>query len=128
LHHWKSWYREDVVAQAAVGRVCGGCYLQRWRFGRDTLLANGYSITVYEGGLDKVDLGRVEGTWDMAGPRFDFSYGPLRPKMGEREKKSYRLRAAVETEEGLRQVYVHKSKEKGGRDEVIELVWESSQG
>jgi hypothetical protein len=125
LHHWKSWYREDVVAQAAVARVCGACYLQRWRFAADTVLANGYSVAVYEGGADGVDLGRVEATWDGADRRFDFSYGPLRPRLDERRKKSYRLRGVGETAAGgLRQVYVHTSKEKGGRDEVIELVWD----
>ena len=54
-----------------------------------------------------------------------FSHGPLRPKMDEKRKKSYRLRGVGETGERLRQVYIHKSKEKGGRDEVIELVWGS---
>jgi hypothetical protein len=41
--------------------------------------------------------------------------------MDEKRKKSYRLRGVGETGE---QVYIHKSKEKGGRDEVIELVWD----
>jgi hypothetical protein len=72
-----------------------------------------------------VDLGRVEATWDGADRRFDFSYGPLRPRLDERRKKSYRLRGVGETVAGgLRQVYAHKSKEKSGRDEVIELVWD----
>lgn len=131
VHHWKSWYREDVVAQAAVGRVCGGCYLQRWRFGADTVLANGYSVTVYDGGLDGVDLERMEATWVMDGQKngpgfdFNFSYGPLRPKMGDR-KKSYRLKDVGTTAAGgFRQIYVYKSKENGGRDEVVELVWEA---
>ena len=44
IHHWKSWYHAPVQLMSAVTKICGDCFLQRWRFGGDTLLANGYSI------------------------------------------------------------------------------------
>lgn len=136
LHHWKSWYRAPVAAMARVVGVCGGCFLQRWRFGGDTLFANGYSITVYrEGLLQELDLDRVEGTWQDAGGEFDFVYGPFRPRLSEEDKKSYKIVAAdgVAGKGGrFRQVYVHRAKRGEGTeeerarawDEVVELVWE----
>ncbi|KAK4241216.1 glycosyltransferase [Achaetomium macrosporum] len=142
IHHWKSWYRAPVAQMAAVTRVCGDCFLQRWRFGNDTLLANGYSITTYRDGLlDKIDLSRVEGTWQEPDGKFDFVYGPFRPRLSEADKKSYRLVAVDgEARKGgrFRQVYVHRAPrkdsggsskeeeeaEEGRMDEVVELIWE----
>jgi hypothetical protein len=126
LHHWKSWYHEPIVAQAAVTRLCGDCYLQRWRFGDDTLFSNGYSITVYNDGLDSIDLTRVESTFDNPGSQYDVSYGPMRSKLAEDQKKSYRLKESEITPSGaLTQVYVHKSNGlEGSMDEVVELLWE----
>ncbi|EAQ83127.1 hypothetical protein CHGG_10945 [Chaetomium globosum CBS 148.51] len=131
LHHWKSWYRAPVVSMAAVANICGDCFMQRWRFAKDTLLANGYSITVYREGLDSVDLSRMEGTFNEADGRFDFVYGPFRPRLGKDQKKSYRL-VAVDggTSKGdrFRQAYVYRAKrdEEGVEpvDEVVELVWD----
>ncbi|KAL2019342.1 hypothetical protein VTK56DRAFT_9722 [Thermocarpiscus australiensis] len=134
LHHWKSWYRAPVDRMAAVARVCGDCFLQRWRFGPDTLLANGYSISTYRDGLDSVDLGRVEGTWQDADDddKFNFVYGPFRPRLGEEQKKSYRLATSGWDGAGaFRQVYVHRAPKGEGEgeeksmDEVVELVWEA---
>jgi hypothetical protein len=130
IHHWKSWYHAPVDKMAAVARVCGDCFLQRWRFGGDTLLANGYSVSVYRDGMDKVDLDRVEATFDEPDGKFDFVYAPFRPKLGEDQKKSYRLEAidgSTEKGERFRQVYVHRApREEGSEavDEVVELVWE----
>jgi hypothetical protein len=131
LHHWKSWYHAPVPLMAAVTDVCGDCFLQRWRFGKDTLLANGYSITVYREGLEKVLLDRMEGTFNEADGRFDFIYGPFRPRLGNDQKKSYRLEAVdggTARGDYFRQLYVHRAKrdEEGTEpvDEVIELVWE----
>ncbi|KAK3346112.1 hypothetical protein B0T25DRAFT_460724 [Lasiosphaeria hispida] len=135
LHHWKSWYRAPVAAMARVATaVCGDCFLQRWRLGDDTVLANGYSIAVYRKGvLDKLDLTRVEGTWLHPTRDFDMAYGTLREKLERKEKKSYLLKdAVVEDVEGegrvFRQFYVHSLGEAwedaSGPDEVIELVWE----
>ena len=131
LHHWKSWYRAPVVAMAAVANVCADCFMQRWRFGKDTLLANGYSITVYREGLDAVDFSRMEGTFNEPDWRYDFVYGPFRPRLGNDQKKSYRLAGVgggTRKGERFRQAYVWRAKrdEQGvdAVDEVVELVWE----
>ncbi|KAJ4291416.1 hypothetical protein N0V88_006009 [Collariella sp. IMI 366227] len=132
IHHWKSWYHAPVDKMAGIARFCGDCFLQRWRFGEDTLFVNGYSITTYRDGLEEVDLERVEGTFDEVDDRYDFVYQPFRKRLGADEKKSYRLVAVdngVFRGEGkFRQVYVYRSPERdgGGKglDEVVELVWE----
>lgn len=146
LHHWKSWYKAPVDRMAAVARLCGECFLQRWRFADDALLANGYSVSVYRppGLLDALDLDRVEATFAGADRpddrRFDFFYGPFRRRLGPDQKKSYRLEAVAggppwgggrgaDGSGPLRQVYVHRARrDREGddaiMDEVIELVWE----
>ncbi|KAH6623755.1 glycosyltransferase family 31 protein [Chaetomium tenue] len=130
LHHWKSWYRAPVVSMAAIAHLCGDCFMQRWRFAKDTLLANGYSITVYREGLDSLDLSRMEGTFNEADGRFDFVYGPFRPRLGNDQKKSYRLVAAdggTTKGDRFRQAYVYRAKRDEGVepvDEVVELVWD----
>lgn len=158
VHHWKSWYREEIPRMVEIGKVCGACWLQRWKFKgataaqadggkqaatqgenegiNDMLLANGYSITEYypvdeasaksgknddeddtwddldqdpekeldingeaaeetwkkgPGALEDIDLARIEGTWGHPTTEFDFSYGPLRRKLGPARKKSYKL-------------------------------------
>ncbi|KAK4213146.1 putative glycosyltransferase [Rhypophila decipiens] len=155
LHHWRSWYREEGLPRGVlVGReVCGGCWLQRFKFGgvagdkqgqegegiNDVLFVNGYSISEYfpaegtwkagPGGLDNIDLGRIEGTWGHAfNGEYDFSYGPLRRRLGAARKKSYKL-VDVNLIKELRQIYVHRKSdawqvEEGAMDEVIELIWE----
>ncbi|KAK3320116.1 hypothetical protein B0T19DRAFT_362292 [Cercophora scortea] len=129
VHHWKSWYKEPIPQMAAVTDVCGDCFLQRWRLGKDTMLANGYSITVYPGkeGTKTVDFGKIEGTWLHPGHEYDFSYGPLRKKLVEgEEKKTYKLREVRKGDGVFRQVYVYEGSKavEGGMDEVVELVWE----
>lgn len=111
LHHWKSWHHAPVADIARIGDVCGECLLQRWKFGDNTILANGFSVNVYgEGVLNNVNLDRLEGTWHNAeDPRgqWDFSVGPVRPKIDYKNRKRLLL---VETEwldeHTLRQVYV----------------------
>lgn len=126
LHHWKSWYRHPVDEMALVARYCGDCFLQRWRFGGDTVLANGFSVSVYPGGLEGVELGETEETWGESGGAFEFSLGPMRPKMGEGEKRGFVLVKAEEVERGVvRQVYVRKGNSRRGEaDEVAELLWD----
>lgn len=127
LHHWKSWYEEPVPKLAAVTRVCGDCFLQRFQFGEDTLLANGYSISQYRKGLGPLNLDWMEATWNQHGPEFDFSIGPLRPALKVHEKRSYRLKDAEKLPDGgLRQIYVYKRDEKSREDmdEVVELLWQ----
>ncbi|KFG88006.1 hypothetical protein MANI_014731 [Metarhizium anisopliae] len=133
LHHWKTWHRApvDKIAKAAV--FCGSCVLQRWRFGPDTVLANGFSIAVYRGGAaEDLRLHRTEDTWDADPAAWEWSLGPMREKVPDDEKKSYRLLDAEVVGGNLRQVYVHRAGDAAGasdeahgpRDEVVELWWD----
>lgn len=127
LHHWKSWYRHPVDEMALVARFCGACFLQRWRVGDDVVLTNGYSVALYPGGgLDGIDLDRTEETWGDSGGAFEFSLGPLRPKMPRGAKRSHQLVHAEEvTRRVLRQVYVLKGNSRDHEpDEVVELLWD----
>jgi len=138
LHHWKSWYKAPVAAISRIAtHVCGDCLMQRYRFGSDTLLSNGYSVVVYGNDtLSQLDLNRVEGTWLHATSDYDPTYGQLRPKVDVDDKKSYILRDAImETrpkgKRVFRQLYVYRVGENAweqetpvGMDEVIELTWE----
>ncbi|OAA34763.1 hypothetical protein NOR_08275 [Metarhizium rileyi] len=133
LHHWKTWHQAPVDKMFEVSRFCGGCALQRWRFGPDTLLANGYSIVVYKAGLEHIPLHRMEATWRGDGLDWEWSLGPTREKMAQGDKKSYYLLdAEVVGSSNLRQVYVHRpdvvssaaETREPTRDEVIELWWE----
>ncbi|KAM0323725.1 hypothetical protein ACHAQA_008662 [Verticillium albo-atrum] len=128
VHHWKSWYHSPVDLMASITHVCGDCFLQRWRMGANTVLTNGYSITIYRDGLDNVDLSKMEDTWSNDNPGFyDFSIGPLRNKMKPGQKKTYKLEDADYLKNGgVRQIYVHRAEKPGQNDEVIELAWEAS--
>ncbi|KAI1370948.1 glycosyltransferase family 31 protein [Hypoxylon crocopeplum] len=126
LHHWKSWYRAPVEKMARAAKFCGDCFLQRWRFGTDTVFSNGFSIATYRDGLESVDLQSMEGTWNKAGRDYDFSLGPLRKPYPTDQKTSYQLREAEFAENGdLKQLYVRLGNSLAGElDEVVELVWQ----
>lgn len=149
LHHWKSWYSAPVLDMGYVALVCGGCFLQRWRFpdfrsqnssdvgGLDSgdgtdgsraevIFTNGYSIVRYPNGAPELSL--MEGTWDGADTKdFRWSLGPIRPQLGKEDKKTWRLiETALDEKKGsLTQIYVFKDEEKETAvDEVIELIWD----
>lgn len=133
LHHWKSWHWSPVDKMAAITKVCGACFLQRFAFpgGSNeafTVLNNGYSINIYRADLEQLpDLRLTELTWDGGEDgAYQWSLGPLRPKVDKEKKKSYWLETAVAGENGtLTQVYVHRGDRKQKEDdEVIELVWQ----
>ncbi|KAG6367996.1 hypothetical protein INS49_002196 [Diaporthe citri] len=133
LHHWKSWHWSPVDKMAAITKICGGCFLQRFAFlgnGNEafTILNNGYSINIYRADLEEIpDLSLTEQTWDGGEDgAYQWSLGPLRQKVDKGKKKSYWLEAVVAGENGtLTQVYVHRGSRKPGEyDEVIELVWQ----
>ncbi|KAI2619467.1 glycosyltransferase family 31 protein [Hypomontagnella submonticulosa] len=131
LHHWKSWYKEPVEKMAKAAKFCGDCFLQRWRFGTDTVFSNGFSIARYRDGVASVDLQKMEGTWSKAqadGGDFDFSLGPLRDPYPADQKKSYKLRDAEFAVNGdLRQLYVRIGDDATDElDEVVELVWKKN--
>ncbi|KAF4997411.1 hypothetical protein FDECE_12089 [Fusarium decemcellulare] len=142
LHHWKSWHQAPVDKMVQVSEFCGSCFLQRFTFGSDTVLTNGYSIVEYSAGLESVDLNKMEGSWEGAAG-FDWSLAPMRSKMDRRLKKSYRLVDSEKVGKNLRQIYIHRVEddipgpgEKSGdagnpppkieemKDEVVELWWE----
>ncbi|KAH7012171.1 uncharacterized protein B0I36DRAFT_426031 [Microdochium trichocladiopsis] len=128
LHHWKSWYSEPVVSMAQATNFCGNCFLQRFIFGNDTVLSNGYSITVYRKGVDSLDLNKIERTWGnvYAGedPKYEYSMGPLRDRVPDSDHKTYYLKYTEVRADLMRQLYVWKGVEdRGVPDEVVELVW-----
>ncbi|KHN96005.1 uncharacterized protein MAM_06110 [Metarhizium album ARSEF 1941] len=130
LHHWKTWHRAPVDKMSAAVRFCGSCLLQRWRFARDTVLSNGYSIAVYPGGTAGLALHRTEATWDPRDDDWEWSLGPLRERVPAAGKKSYRLLDAEVVGPSLRQLYVHRASDAvpgaphDPRDEVVELWWD----
>ncbi|KAK2606429.1 hypothetical protein QQS21_003122 [Conoideocrella luteorostrata] len=132
LHHWKTWHQAPVDKIAKIANFCGSCLFQRWRFGSDTLFANGYSITVYKKGTADLELDRTESTFvdTGKGDDWEWSLGPMRDRVPEGEKKSYVLIDAEAVGEHLRQVYVHRasygpdSAEEVPKDEVMELWWD----
>ena len=150
LHHWKEgWWDESNLghdrsghetwfpmdAMQLVADICDSCFLQRWQFGKDTVLANGYSISLYptgallnfgkHQGLEKVELtwltpANVEGSYNQG---FDHYVGPTRPALKlEEEKVQYRFLDAVPANRGVRQFYHHFGLN-GDLDTVIELFW-----
>lgn len=124
LHHWKTWHSAPVDLMAKASDFCGGCFLQRFRFGGDTVLANGYSVAVYREGIEHSDLNHTEATFDNA-HLYDWAYGPLRSKADPHNKKSFYLIDAEMVGKSLRQVYVHRAGDREeSRDEVLELWWD----
>ena len=151
LHHWKEGYWDErgsgpdgirhsrwfpMDQMSLVTSVCDRCYLQRWQFGPDTILSNGYSISVYPLGAlsptKKVPLRleKVEYTWvtpmkvaESFNKGWDHYLGPLRPPLKlEEEKVPYRFLAGVEVDGGVRQYYRHLG-QNGDMDTVFELFW-----
>ncbi|KAF7553329.1 hypothetical protein G7Z17_g3713 [Cylindrodendrum hubeiense] len=144
LHHWKSWHQAPVDEMVKISEFCGSCFLQRFKFGTDTILSNGFSIATYPGGTASVNLTQMEGTFDGY-PGFEWSLGPMRVPLDRFHKKSYRLIESEKVGRNLRQIFVHRVEDdlpsrheieaaKGAkiphpkistmRDEVVELWWE----
>lgn len=143
LHHWKAdWWDEKrrdgwfpLHAMHLVADVCGECFLQRWRFGDDTVLSNGYSIATYPGGIADADLKRPEHTWegprpvpDTFNPGYVHSIGALRePLQLGKEKVQYLFLDAEVVAGGVRQYYLNRG---AGEelDKLVELFWKEEVG
>lgn len=121
IHHWKSWNHVDIVALAAVAKVCGDeCLLSRYHFRDGWYLANGFSIFRYSD-WDEPDghsEDAMEETWDLGGDLED-RLGPLRPK--DPEKESYRLVRSITDMGRVRQFYVNRTNSSSG---VVEVEWQ----
>lgn len=151
FHHWKEGYWDEkgegpdgirhqrwfpMDQMSLVTDVCDRCYLQRWQFGIDTILSNGYSISLYPKGALKptkkkpLRLDKMEYTWvtpekvkDSRNKGWDHYLGPLRPPIKlEEEKIPYRFLAGVKVDGGVRQYYRHLGMD-GDMDTVVELFW-----
>ena len=150
LHHWKEGYWDEhgegpdgirhprwfpMDEMSLVADICDTCYLQRWQFGTDTILSNGYSISTYPTGfLSKPDnqtrLDQMERTWvtpvvveGSNNDGWDHYVGPLRRKLTlEEEKIPYRFLKGVGVDGGVRQYYRHLGRE-GEMDTLVELFW-----
>ncbi|MCJ1354368.1 MAG: hypothetical protein MMC33_004356 [Icmadophila ericetorum] len=132
LHHWKdgsaygAGYPMELMHK--VADVCGECFLQRWQFGDDMILTNGFSIAVYPKGHLKddqehsIDPNKMEETWSNEMEAMH-SLGPTRPKLKPEEKIQYRLIDSIHVEGGVRQFYWHKGQD-GDVDTLLELFWQ----
>ena len=158
LHHWKEGYwSEDgsgldgirhsrwfpMDKMALVKDVCGeDCYLQRFLFGQNTILTNGYAIASYPtGGLqrDETRLDKMERTWatpvkfpDAANQHvagsgndgYEHYLCPCRPALElEVDKIHWRfMDAKVVPGGGVRQ-YFRRVGRDDKMDELVELFW-----
>ena len=136
LHHWKGGGPDGngypLHTMHLVADICGDCFLQRWQFGNDMLLVNGFSIAIYpKGGVKQLDLDKIEETWDH--PRVvegttnvdgvDHSLSPTRPKLDlQKEKIQYRLLDSTLVDGAVRQTYLRKGTDED-QDAVLELLW-----
>jgi hypothetical protein len=71
----------------------------------------------------------MEQTWGKIyqdnDPRYDFTIGPIREKMGVTEKKSYILVDAEFSKGIMKQLYLHQGDRDAGEiDEAIERIWQ----
>ena len=138
LHHWKDWSMDGegflLASMHLVSDICGDCFMQRWQFGDDTVLSNGFSIAKYpNGNLNNLDMTKMEATWDpgaqvegSSNHGFDHSLEPARPKSKPSEKVQFMLLEAVTVDGGVRQTYVHEGAD-GDPDTVLELFWKEEQ-
>lgn len=144
LHHWKTgWHFEQKPEQRAlntypmakmhlVSDICGDCFLQRWQFGSDTILSNGFSISTYPDQkvlaemVKNNDINKIEDTFMptrevnsfMRG--YEHSIAPLRPRV--ESKIQYKFLDAKVEDGGVRQYYVYRALDKEP-DIVYEIFW-----
>ena len=150
MHHWKEGYWDEhgegpdgirhpkwfpMDEMSLVTDICDRCYLQRWQFGNDTVLSNGYSISTYpKGELQKPHnesrFDKLEQTWvtpvvvnNSRNAGWDHYLGTTRPALKlEEEKIPYRFLKGVAVDGGVRQYYRHLG-QNGELNTLIELFW-----
>jgi len=136
IHHYNSYHVFLVHYAHIIADIAGSkSFLQRYLFGDDAILTNGYSIAQYPFGVADIDLNLVEQTFDVVEGQehmFDSSLGHLRPKLQVGlEKNSWILAYTFTTDEGnVRQFYVKRANNWGvlngaepKPDSVFELDW-----
>ena len=127
LHHWKdgSLFGNGLPMPEMhlVADVCGECFLQRWQFGDEWMLTNGYSVTHYPNGhLRDAVMDRPEHTWNQ-NMDIRHSLAPTRPRLElEKDKIQYLFLNATTSNRGVRQLYFHKGVD-NDHDSVLELYW-----
>ena len=138
LHHWKADWWDDkrrdnwfpLNVMHLVADICGECFLQRWRFGGDTVLSNGFSIATYPNGITNDELRKPEHTWlgprpvpDTFNPGYVHSIGEIREplKTGGEKRQSMFLDAEM-VEGRVRQFYLNRGTGED-LDTLFELVW-----
>ena len=144
LHHWKAgWHFEQKPEQRAlntypmakmhlVSDICGDCFLQRWQFGSNMILSNGFSISTYPDEkvlaelVEKKDMDKIEDTFMptrevnsfMKG--YEHSIAPLRARV--ESKVQYKFLDAKTEDRGVRQYYIYKASDEEP-DTVYEIFW-----
>ncbi|KAL8824832.1 MAG: hypothetical protein Q9170_008025 [Blastenia crenularia] len=131
LHHWKG-TEYPVHLMHLVSDICGDCFLQRWQFGKDIVLSNGFSIAQYPEGehAKGVDFLKAETTWESrtvdesVNPGTSHSMSPSRPSLElDTQKIQHRLVESATVDGIVRQTYVHKAKDGNETDTVLVLYW-----
>lgn len=129
VHHWKSWHSFPISVAHVVSDVAGpDSLLQRYLFGNNTVLTNGYSIAQYPKGLPDLNLVELTMTEDVNVVRppgvleFHHSMGRPRPALElGKDKLQWKFEHAVLTPDGtVRQFYVKKS---AGDYSIVEIDW-----
>lgn len=136
LHHWKAGFKLEIEKMHLVADICDSCFLQRWQFGKDTILSNGFSIAHYPNGhlwssglrggkVQKINLQEMEHTWGD-NIKVLHSLAPLRDKTNARDKVAYKLLDNGKVDGMVRQVYF---REGGGKDmdTVMVLNWRAGE-
>ncbi|KAK3116555.1 hypothetical protein LTR53_002979, partial [Teratosphaeriaceae sp. CCFEE 6253] len=88
VHHWKSWHYHPVPLASIVADVSGwDTFLQRYLFGDNTVLTNGFSIATYPNGLPDLNLTELTFVEDVNIKKkpdrlmFHHSLGVTRPEL-----------------------------------------------
>ena len=135
LHHWKPFSSNDdgynLPQMHLITDMCGDCFLQRWQFGSDVVLTNGFSVAFYpKGNLKNFNMEEMEETWNppnhVEGSNnggVDHSLAPIRAKLNLIDEKiQYRLIYSAKMGRVIRQSYLHKGND-GDFDSLLELFW-----
>ncbi|KAH7304863.1 glycosyltransferase family 31 protein [Rhexocercosporidium sp. MPI-PUGE-AT-0058] len=143
LHHWKSGFKLEIEKMHLVADICDSCFLQRWQFGKDTVLSNGFSIAHYPSGhlsgqkpggllggyVQRINLQEMECTWG-ADMNVLHSLAPAREKVAEGDKVAYTLLDSIKVDgkdgSAVRQVYFREGGV-GNMDTVMVLNWRAGQ-